>query len=327
MPLLSLCMIVKNEATHLARALKSARETVDEMVVVDMGSDDGTVAIAESLGARVLYHAWADDFSAARNISLEAASGNWALVLDADEVLVGPKGEAFRQRLQDTDAAGFRVIVRNFFDVEEQSGFEDALLTRLFRLAPDIRYERSIHEQILPAIRRAGGRIEDSDTLIRHHGYASDTVQGGNCRTARNLKMLREALVGEPDQAYLHFQLGVTLNAASEFAEANAALLKAVELPGLGRDARVRADALLGQMALREKRVPLAFRYASAALADDPLNACALFVAAYSAMALGELEEALPLIERALAHPALPLARRPMFTKMRALCLSTKKSL
>jgi glycosyltransferase involved in cell wall biosynthesis len=85
---LSLCMIVKNEQAVLDRCLASARDAVDEIIVVDTGSTDDTIEIARDHGARVLHHDFTDlDFAAARNRSLNAATGDFALVLDADETL------------------------------------------------------------------------------------------------------------------------------------------------------------------------------------------------------------------------------------------------
>jgi len=324
MPLLSLCMIVKNESEHLARCLESAQGTVDEIVIVDTGSTDGTVAIAERFGARVLHRAWTDDFSAARNVSLEAATGDWALVLDADEALSAPRGDAFRQRLLETDAAGFRLIVRNLTDGEGLSAFEDVPLTRLFRLGPSIRYDQPIHEQIRPAIERGGGRVADSDVLVLHYGYVADTAQGGVSRIARNLDMLRAALLRSPDDPYLHFQFGVTLNAASAFSEARESLLTAVGDASLDPDAQVRAYAVLGQLALRENEVPVAAAHARACLTGDPENAVALYVAAYCAVALGRIDEALPLLDRVLLHPALAATHRPLVERLRTLCASPK---
>ena len=324
MPLLSLCMIVKNESEHLTRCLESVQGTVDEIVVVDTGSTDDTVAIAERFGARVLHREWTNDFSAARNVSLEAATGDWALVLDADEALSAPRGEAFRQRLRETDAAGFRLIVRNLTDGEGLSAFEDVLLTRLFRLGPRIRYDQPIHEQVRPSIERGGGRVADSDVLVLHYGYVGDKAQGGVSRIARNLDMLRAALQRTPDDAYLQFQLGVTLNAASAFTEAEEALLSAVGDQTLDPDAQVRAYAVLSQIALRANEVPVAKDRARACLAGDPENAVALYVAAYCAVALGRVDEALPLLDRVLSHPALSPTHRPLVERLRTLCASTK---
>ena len=83
----SLCLIVKDEEATIGMAIKSVLALVDEVIVVDTGSQDNTRIIAEGYGAKVFDVPWADDFSAARNAALDQASGKWILVLDADEFL------------------------------------------------------------------------------------------------------------------------------------------------------------------------------------------------------------------------------------------------
>ena len=84
---LSVCMIVRNESHHLPKALASVKGIAAEIVVVDTGSTDDTVSIASAMGAKVLHFAWIDDFAAARNAALEAATQPWILSLDADQRL------------------------------------------------------------------------------------------------------------------------------------------------------------------------------------------------------------------------------------------------
>src|SRR5579863_9386494 len=84
---LSLCMIVKNEETKIERAINSAQGLVNETIIVDTGSTDGTKDKAKALGAQVYNFKWADDFSSARNFSISKAEMDWVLVLDADEYL------------------------------------------------------------------------------------------------------------------------------------------------------------------------------------------------------------------------------------------------
>src|SRR4051812_11925913 len=86
-PTLSLCMIVKNESQWLRQALTSVKDLVDEIIIVDTGSEDSTVEIAKSFGAKIFSIPWENDFSKARNYSLEQATSDWILVLDADEVI------------------------------------------------------------------------------------------------------------------------------------------------------------------------------------------------------------------------------------------------
>src|SRR5512143_1026788 len=106
MPTLSLAMIVKNEEKNLGHCLASVRDLVDEMVVVDTGSTDGTVALAESFGARIGHFPWTGDFGAARNESLRLCTGDWVLILDADEAVDALDHAKIRAAIaQDTPAA------------------------------------------------------------------------------------------------------------------------------------------------------------------------------------------------------------------------------
>ena len=98
-PALSLCMIVKDEEDCLARCLLSATPVVDETVIVDTGSTDRTKEIAKAFGAKVYDFEWTDDFSEARNLSLSKATGEWILVLDADETISPLDYDALSPRL------------------------------------------------------------------------------------------------------------------------------------------------------------------------------------------------------------------------------------
>ncbi|MBC8066081.1 MAG: glycosyltransferase family 2 protein, partial [Chlorobia bacterium] len=106
---LSACLIVKNESKNLSRCLESLKGIVDEIVVVDTGSTDDTVAIAESFGAKMGSFEWSHDFSAARNHSLEIATGDWVLWIDADEVLVPESVSAIQRALVRPHFGGFAI--------------------------------------------------------------------------------------------------------------------------------------------------------------------------------------------------------------------------
>jgi hypothetical protein len=205
---LSLCLIAKNEAAHLPRCLASVRGLVDEMVVVDTGSTDATPNIAAGFGARVFAFPWCDDFAAARNFGLDQARGEWLLVLDADEAL-DPVTAPGLQPLLETASAAVEVWVRNF-QPPDGVAYTDARSVRLFRNRPEFRYQGRIHEQIVPALRRAGGRLAPSDLVICHYGYVRATVQGQASRLERNLRLLENAVAAEPADAYLCAKLGLT---------------------------------------------------------------------------------------------------------------------
>lgn len=205
---LSLCMIVRDEAQKLARCLESARPWVGEIVVVDTGSADDTVAIAESFGAKVQHVAWCDDFSAARNAALEAASGEWALVLDADEELVVADPDEFARALVQTVIDGFSFRVHNLLDSGETSY---GIVFRLFRRTlPGMRYAGRLHEQIVAVRERRVATAALACCHIRHDGYTAEAFATRD-KHARNLKLARAQAEANPDDPFAWYALGLSV--------------------------------------------------------------------------------------------------------------------
>ncbi|MDN0082978.1 glycosyltransferase family 2 protein [Crenobacter sp. SG2305] len=195
-PRLALAMIVKNEAAHLARCLDRIRPWVDHMLVLDTGSSDDTIAIAEHAGAEVRHFAWCDDFAAARNAALDAvADYDWVLVLDADETIVAG-GEILRRFIADLEPCLGRIAIRSTF--RQENGEIQTSVSRISRLLPrGVRYRGRIHEQIAATLPHI-----DTGVVVEHSGYL-DTDKSG-----RNIPLLQAELVGSPQDAALHYLLG-----------------------------------------------------------------------------------------------------------------------
>jgi len=111
---LSVCYIVKNEILKLPESIKHVRELADEICIVDTGSTDGTVQYAKFAADKFAKFKWCDDFSAARNKSLELATGDWILVLDADEWIDESAYPKIRTLAFRTDVEGFLFTIFNF---------------------------------------------------------------------------------------------------------------------------------------------------------------------------------------------------------------------
>jgi hypothetical protein len=302
-PLLSACLIVKNEAANLGRCLASLAPVVDEIVVVDTGSTDDTVAIAHGAPkTRVVEAAWTDDFAAARNLSLEAAEGAWILVVDADEELLAPPA-GFVERLESSPDDGFLVRVRNLQPAGALVTHDEQPTVRLFRRRVDLRFRGRIHEQIAPAIRDAGGTIGTSPLVIVHHGYVADVVQGDRSRRARNLALLEQELEAHPDDPYLYFQLGITLK-ADEPELAQAALTHALALGGEAAPPHLR-DQLhmkLAQLALERGQLGACVEHAVASLSLDGENVVSRVCLITALVSGGLREDARPHLEWMVAH-------------------------
>ncbi|MBK8012724.1 MAG: glycosyltransferase [Deltaproteobacteria bacterium] len=301
---ISLCMIAKDEAVNLPRCLDSVRGVVDEMIVIDTGSTDATVEIAQKYGARVESAVWTGDFSAARNAALAHATGDWILVLDADEALASASRGRLRKVLSKTEADGLQIRIRNLSAPGELVAHVDMPLTRVFRNVPEHRFEGVIHEQIGPSIERRGGRIAPSDLLIIHYGYAQSTVQGSLSRADRNLAALKRAIADRPLDAYLQYQAGCTYRALQDDVQAKAALEAALRLDvehRLSIHVRSTIYAKLAQIELARHEDREAVRLAKASLELVPEGAVALQILALGSLSTGDPQ---------LAHDAFVAVRR-----------------
>jgi glycosyltransferase involved in cell wall biosynthesis len=289
-------MIVKNEEAHLAHCLDSVRGLVDEIIVVDTGSTDRTLAIAGAYQAKLFHFTWQDDFAAARNASLEPATGDWILQLDADEVLEPRSRAQLQSLLGTTSAEGLRLRVRNLTPPGDLQPFDEFHLTRLFRNRPAYRFEQPIHEQIRPSIERSGGRIRDTDLLILHKGYAQPSVQGGELRAARNLRLIKKALAGAPHDPYLYYQLGATYQSLGDQPAACQALQQTLILNNGQLDPTVLAKIYikLAQLSLAADNYPATINYATQSLALNPENLVALYLMALAHMFQDQPRHAYP---------------------------------
>lgn len=271
MPRLSCCLIAKNEALDLPRCLASTAGLDAELIVVDTGSTDRTPEIAAEFGARVLNHVWRKDFSAARNVGLEAATGDWILSLDADDELPPETIAALPELLARADGPeaidGFTMIYRSFMPPDEVLTYTEMPVLRLFRNRPIYRYRLVVHEQILPALQENGGRTVATDLRILHHGYASPTAQGGVDRNERDRRILTDTLSQEPDNASLLFQLGGVALRQGSFVEARQLLERALSVDEhLGPVESALTTFYLSSLALKAGNPTQALAYAESSV-------------------------------------------------------------
>ncbi len=205
---IALVMIVRDEARSVERCLASAFPWVDEMVVLDTGSRDATPVIARHMGAQVSHFTWSDDFAAARNAALALTDAPWRLILDGDEWIThgGACLDALRRQ-----APAFigQINVTSLLDPSAGNG-AGAAPSWLARVLPaGIAYEGRVHEQ--PASTLARQRLP---LVVAHDGY----LDAQKARKAgRNETLLTLALAEQPDDAYLHYQLGKDLEVRARF--------------------------------------------------------------------------------------------------------------
>lgn len=208
-PTISLCMIIKNEENFLPVCLESAKDLVDEIIIIDTGCTDKSVEIARHYGAKIYPYEWTQDFAAARNESIKYASSDWILYLDADERLLPEDADKIREivKREDLTAVNIRVVIPQppgnvikFYAID---------YCRLFRNLPGITFEGIAHEQVLPSIHRLGGKVVKSDINIDHWGH-NVAKEKRREREERNLQTLKAEVARTPEDPFNHYNLALT---------------------------------------------------------------------------------------------------------------------
>lgn len=201
---ISLTMIVRNESGQLADCLESIRNEVDEIIIVDTGSTDETVSIAERYTPNVYSFPWNNDFSAARNFAIKQASGEWILALDADEEVLCQDPYSFHTLInREKDKEAFLLPLLNPISdsTEEYNTFN---VLRLFRNNGTYQYIGRIHEQVSISDHHKIGLAVG--LTIKHLLLPPKTRHQ---KRNRNLHLLNKALQEDPDNSFLHYYLGV----------------------------------------------------------------------------------------------------------------------
>ncbi|MBQ7668058.1 MAG: glycosyltransferase family 2 protein [Clostridia bacterium] len=188
---LTACSIVKNEEANIARSINSYKNIVDEIIIVDTGSTDNTVNIAKELGATVLHYEWDNDFSAARNVALDAATGDWILYLDADEWIADNNEADLKESIELAIKNKYDAISGRLINLDDDGSVIETLsILRLFAHKDKIRYRRKIHELIYDFEEdHALASLYIDGLYINHSGYAKSVAKE---KVKRNKELLEK---------------------------------------------------------------------------------------------------------------------------------------
>ncbi|MDU4659331.1 MAG: glycosyltransferase family 2 protein, partial [Clostridium butyricum] len=217
---LSIAMIVKNEEKNIERTLIPLKQLKNyanvEIVIVDTGSIDKTVEIAKQYTDKIYFEEWNNNFADMRNVSIKHCTGDWILILDADEVLYDIKELAKLidgRILNDFNSAFIKII--NFNKNVEYS-IENGCISPMMRLFKNdgITYEGLVHEQ--PKYKEP---IFDSTVRFVHYGYDNSDSKLMEYKFNRNLKLLLEELKKEPEKIYTNFQIATAYVMHNDFRE------------------------------------------------------------------------------------------------------------
>ena len=300
--MLSLSMIVRNEEARLAACLASVTGLADEMVVVDTGSSDGTIAVAEAAGARVEQIAWPGDFAPARNSAMAFLKGDWVLVLDADEQLRPEVIPSLKALMAQPD-----VLVINLLRYELGAAMAPySSVSRLFRRHPAIRWSKPYHSMIDDSVQalletEPQWRIADcSEPAILHDGYRPDLLAGTD-KAERLRQAMESELERHPNDPYASAKLGGLLISDGRHQEASDLLRNALEQDSIQDSERYE---LLVHLALAitpsdPGGAVACYRQALAIPLDTRISLGARLNLAARLMDQGELEEAISLTQLA----------------------------
>jgi tetratricopeptide (TPR) repeat protein len=263
-------MIVKDEAHRLPQCLASVQGLVQEMVVLDTGSQDKTPTIAKKAGAKVFKTTWPEDFAQARNQALAKATGDWVLVLDADETL-NPKMLDSIQRAMAED----HTLVVNLMRQEVgavQSPY--SLVSRLFRRHPALCFNRPYHETIDDSVlalleQEPGWRVVDlPGVAILHTGYSPEQL---GPKQERAQTLLEKALAENPQDAYLCSKLGALYNSLGQDKEGIKLLKQGLKSNRASIPVRFELHYHLANAYQRQKKWELALKHYQKALDEEIL--------------------------------------------------------
>ncbi len=218
---ISVCMIVKNEEANLRANLPTLVRLFDEVVVVDTGSTDHTTQVAEEHGTRLYERLWDHDFSMARNFAIAHATGDYILILDADETIEDDARVILDKFTQHhPNSLGITHVISK--EATPDGALHEVVshITRFMPNHPSIRYQGIIHEQVVDQSATRGRH--STGLTIRHSGYAlskEDMIK----KSLRNLELIDRALVSipsSPQRAYYLYQRGKSLDQLQQYDEA-----------------------------------------------------------------------------------------------------------
>ena len=321
-PRISLCMITRNEERHLSRCLASAKKIVDEIIIVDTGSEDRTMKIARAFGAKLFEYVWDNDFARARNFSLSQATCDWIVVLDADECIAEEDGPRLRSLLNQpaNSQLAFSVMTRNYthqanlvgwqtndgrYGAQEAgTGWYPSQKVRCFPNNPNIRFSYPIHELVEPSLKKLDIEIELCPIPVHHYGKLNEKENEEKALAYYRLGKKKLADLG--DNAVALRELAVQAAGLGKFGEAVEFWQRYIVLEPEAVEAYINMGTASWQIADYGN----AARYAEKAISLAPGLKEAHFNFALANLYRGDGDGAIEILEKLLKHHQSYLAAR-----------------
>jgi len=209
---LSVCFLTRSEEANIARALRSVVGVADEVIVADTASQDRTAQIAAELGAKVLQFPWDDDFAAGRNFTIQQATGDWILWMNADEELLASSHEHLKACLALSGVVGYFVAIQNLVQAGRLDDFVQTTDLRLFRRRPDLSFIGRLHPHF-PAdfgatLQKEGKQVLPCNVTLRSYAALGERT---DAKLRWTLRLLELELRDRPGQLHYLIEYGRTL--------------------------------------------------------------------------------------------------------------------
>ena len=244
-PSCSLCMIMRDEEAVLDRCLRLARPLVNEIIIVDTGSTDASISIAQKHKCTIMHHPWVDDFAKVRNLGISRAKSDWILILDPDEYIDPVDHADFRLALFNWSAAAYLITTRNYTQnpylqkfqpndgryplTRHFKGFSPSIKTRLFQRKFGFKFSGIWHELLDQSIRDQGIIPLTLNTPVHHYCDAKENRTRAQ-RTELYLRLGKKKVTLAPDNGQAWNEYGVSLSIAGHYEKAYVSFLRAVSL-------------------------------------------------------------------------------------------------
>ena len=296
---ISACLIVKNEEKYIANCIDSLEKLVSEIIVNDTGSTDRTIDILKEKNVNYFESDWKDDFAYSRNLTIEKASCEWILSIDADEVL----SENFKEKFTVLDLENSDAFLLTIINLQKENELFKSIphkLVRLFRNHNGFSFSGKIHEQISPSILSKNKKIASSDIQIIHYGYQDDN----NLKLKRNLSILKSALKEEPENAYFWYQMAVSEFSNNEFVQAKHSFRKALAFEDgtFSKEVLFTLYTKIAQIYLSENQTNFVNELIEILNEIDPTNPFPFYIKAAIEIEIGDFEQALKSFQEVLTR-------------------------
>ncbi|MFH1428959.1 MAG: glycosyltransferase [Candidatus Margulisiibacteriota bacterium] len=301
--ILSVCMIVKDGERFLPHTLPALVEGADEVILIDTGSTDDTVELAEHYGAKVFHYKWHNDFAAARNESLKHATCDWIIWVDADEHLKVKDLQKLKKFLSESKEFCHQLLLAEC-KLLEFNYTASYYRVKVFRNNMGYHFDRPINEQVVDDNKNfiEGPRIPD--ITIYHWGRRGLTDKEEEKKIQRNINLFTKAIEEHPDDPFYHFLLANNYRMARLIDKAIQEYNRAVELAPKGPLAP-RCYAFIAKELFADHKYDEALENAHHAVALDKHEAAAYNVMAEIYLLRNENQKAVSLLEKCL-HLGVP---------------------